>query len=104
MTKVTRLFDLLDVYKNEFSSLPNALNCRKDGAWISYSAQDYINYSNEISLGLLSMGIEPGVRVATIMLSCPEWNFFDMGLLQVGAVQDPDLSDCQRGNLPIYPE
>ncbi len=72
--------------------MPNALNCRKDGAWISYSAQDYINYSNEISLGLLSMGIEPGVRVATIMLSCPEWNFFDMGLLQVGAVQ-----------VPIYP-
>ena len=92
MTKVTRLFDLLEVYKEEFSSLPNAFNCKKDGAWISYSALDYINYSNEISLGLLSMGVEPGVRVATIMLNCPEWNFFDMGLLQVGAVQ-----------IPIYP-
>jgi long-chain acyl-CoA synthetase len=92
MTIVRRLFDLLDVYKNEFSSLPNALNCRKDGRWLSYSAQDYINYSNEISLGLLAMGIEPGVKVATIMLNCPEWNFFDMGLLQVGAVQ-----------IPIYP-
>jgi long-chain acyl-CoA synthetase len=92
MTNVTRLFDLLEVYKEEFSSLPDALNCRKDGAWISYSAQDYINYSNEISLGLLAMGIEPGVKVATIMLNCPEWNFFDMGLLQVGAVQ-----------IPIYP-
>ena len=92
MTKVTRLFDLLEVYKEEFSSLPNAFNCKKNGAWISYSALDYINYSNEISLGLLSMGVEPGVRVATIMLNCPEWNFFDMGLLQVGAVQ-----------IPIYP-
>ncbi len=92
MTKVTRLFDLLEVYKEEFSYLPNALNYRKDGKWISYSTQDYINYSNNISLGLLSMGIEPGVRVATIMLNCPEWNFFDMGLLQVGAVQ-----------IPIYP-
>jgi long-chain acyl-CoA synthetase len=92
MKKVTRLFDLLDVYKDEFSSLSNAFNYRKDGTWISYSAQDYITYSNEISLGLLSMGIEPGVRVGTIMLNCPEWNFFDMGLLQVGAVQ-----------IPIYP-
>jgi long-chain acyl-CoA synthetase len=92
MTKVTRLFDLLEIYKEEFTSLPNAFNCKKDGAWISYSALDYINYSNEISLGLLSMGVEPGVRVATIMLNCPEWNFFDMGLLQVGAVQ-----------IPIYP-
>jgi long-chain acyl-CoA synthetase len=92
MTKVTRLFDLLEVYKEEFSYLPNALNYRKDGKWISYSTQDYINYSNNISLGLLSMGIEPGAKVATIMLNCPEWNFFDMGLLQVGAVQ-----------VPIYP-
>jgi len=55
MTKVTRLFDLLEIYKEEFTSLPNAFNCKKDGAWISYSALDYINYSNEISLGLLSM-------------------------------------------------
>ena len=92
MNAVTRIFDLLDGYRNEFSSLSNALNCWKNGAWISYSAQDYINYSNEISLGLLSMGIKPGVKVGTIMLNCPEWNFFDMGLLQVGVVQ-----------IPIYP-
>jgi long-chain acyl-CoA synthetase len=92
MKTVTRLFDLLELYKEEFSSLKNAFNCRKDGKWISYSAQDYLNYSNEISLGFLSMGIEPGVRIGTIMLNCPEWNFFDMGLLQVGAVQ-----------IPIYP-
>ena len=92
MNGVTRIFDLLDGYRNEFSSLSNALNCWKNGAWISYSAQDYINYSNEISLGLISMGIKPGVKVGTIMLNCPEWNFFDMGLLQVGVVQ-----------IPIYP-
>jgi len=92
MKNVTRLFDLLDVYRDEFASLENAFNYRKDGKWMSYSTQDYITNSNEISLGLLSMGIEPGVRVGTIMLNCPEWNFFDMGLLQVGAVQ-----------IPIYP-
>jgi long-chain acyl-CoA synthetase len=92
MKKVTRLFDLLDVYKEKYPSLPNALNYKKDGTWIGYSAQDYINYSNEISLGLLSMGLGQGVRVGTIMMNCPEWNFFDMGLLQIGAIQ-----------IPIYP-
>jgi len=92
MKKVTRLFDLLELYKDEFSSLTNAFNYRKDGTWISYSARDYITYSNEISLGLLSMGVAPGVKVGTILLNCPEWNFFDMGLLQIGAVQ-----------IPIYP-
>jgi len=92
MKNVTRLFDLLECYKDEFSSLENAFNYRKDGNWISYSAHDYVTYSNEISLGLLSMGVTPGVRIGTIMLNCPEWNFFDMGLLQIGAVQ-----------IPIYP-
>jgi len=92
MKKVTRLFDLLELYKDEFSSLTNAFNYRKDGTWISYSARDYITYSNEISLGLLSMGVAPGVKVGTILLNCPEWNFFDMGLLQISAVQ-----------IPIYP-
>ncbi len=92
MTKATRLFDLLELYKDKFSSLPNALNYRKNGTWVSYSAGDYITYSNEISLGLLSMGVASGDRVGTIMVNCPEWNFFDMGLLQIGAVQ-----------IPIYP-
>ena len=92
MQIVTRLFDLLDAYKGEFSSLSNALNYKKDGKWIGYSSSDYVNYSNEISLGLLSLGITAGVRVGTILLNCPQWNFFDIGLLQIGAVQ-----------VPIYP-
>lgn len=92
MKKVTRLFDLLDAYRGEFSSQTDALNYREDGRWISYSASDYINYSNEISLGLLELGVKQGVRVGTILLNGPEWNFFDMGLLQIGGVQ-----------IPVYP-
>jgi long-chain acyl-CoA synthetase len=92
MKMITRLFDLLELYKDEFSSLENAFNYRKEGKWFSYSAADYVRYSNEISLGLLSLGVTPGMKIGTILLNCPEWNFFDMGLLQVGAVQ-----------VPIYP-
>jgi long-chain acyl-CoA synthetase len=92
MKEVTRLFDLLDDYRGKFATLTSALNYRRNGIWVSYSALDYINCSNEISLGLLSMGVKQGVRVGTILLNCPEWNFFDMGLLQIGAVQ-----------IPIYP-
>jgi long-chain acyl-CoA synthetase len=92
MQEVTRLFDLLEGYKGEFASLQKALNFRREGRWINYSASDYVNCSNEISLGFLALGVTPGMKVGTIMLNCPEWNFFDMGLLQVGAVQ-----------VPIYP-
>jgi long-chain acyl-CoA synthetase len=92
MKNITRLFDLLDLYKEEFSSLEAAFCCKAEGQWIRYSALDYVRISNEISQGLLAMGVKPGITVGTIMLNCPEWNFLDMGLLQVGAVQ-----------VPIYP-
>jgi long-chain acyl-CoA synthetase len=89
---VTRLFDLLDVYRDKYPSKADALFKRKAGKWHSYSSTDYIGYSKAISLGLLSLGVGKGVRIATIMINCPEWNFFDMGIMQIGAVQ-----------VPIYP-
>ncbi len=89
---VTRLFDLLDVYRDKYPSKSDALLKRKAGKWHAYSSTDYIGYSKAISLGLLSLGVGKGVKVATIMLNSPEWNFFDMGIMQVGAVQ-----------VPIYP-
>lgn len=92
MQKITRLFDLLELYKNEFHSLINVFNVKKKGKWISYSASDYVEYSRRISLGLLSMEVKEGTRIATVMLNCPEWNFFDMGIMMAGAVQ-----------IPIYP-
>ncbi|MCK9421196.1 MAG: long-chain fatty acid--CoA ligase [Bacteroidales bacterium] len=92
MLKITRLFDLLELYRNEFKSLTNVFNVKKEGKWISYSASDYCEYSRLISLGLLSMGVKEGTKIATVMLNCPEWNFFDMGIMQAGAVQ-----------VPIYP-
>ncbi len=92
MKKVTRLFDLLDVYRENYLSLENAFNYLENGVWKSYSSSDYISISNELSMGLLAMGVSRGTKIATVMVNSPEFNFFDMGLLQVGAVQ-----------VPIYP-
>ena len=92
MKPITRIFDLLELFKDEYSSVPDLFNVKKDGVWLHYSAEDYVNYSQWVSLGLLALGITRGTRIATLMVNCPEWNFFDMGILQVGAVQ-----------VPIYP-
>ena len=89
MEPIRRLFDILDLYANEYSSKADAFNYKKNGAWNKYSAGDYVSYSDQVSLGLLSLGIGKGDRIATIMTNSPEWNFFDMGILQVGAVQVP---------------
>ena len=92
MKSITRIFDLLELYKDEYNSINDLFNVKKNGEWVRYSANDYINYSQWISLGLLALGIKKGTRIATLMVNCPEWNFFDMGILQTGAIQ-----------VPIYP-
>ncbi len=89
MKQVTRLFDLLELYRDDYSSLRNAFNTIEQGTWKAYSAADYISFSDRISLGLLAMGVGRGTKVATVMVNCPEWNFFDMGLAQTGAIQVP---------------
>ncbi|MCX6282782.1 MAG: AMP-dependent synthetase/ligase [Bacteroidetes bacterium] len=95
---VTRLFDLLDVYRENYPSKANALLKRKAGKWLAYSSTDYINYSNTISLGLLSLGVSKGVKIATVLVNSPEWNFFDMGIMQIGAVQVPVYPTVSEDN------
>jgi long-chain acyl-CoA synthetase len=90
--KVERTFDLLDLYRNEYSSKKVALGGKGNGSWYTYSPQQYIEYTNTISWGLLSLGIKKGDKIATISVNRPEWNFFDLGIAQIGAV-----------HVPIYP-
>lgn len=92
MQDITRIFDLVDLYRDKYRSVGNLFNIKREGKWVSYSAADYVELTNLFSLGLLSLGVKPGCRVATIMNNCPEWNFCDMGILQIGAVA-----------VPIYP-
>jgi long-chain acyl-CoA synthetase len=90
--EVTRLFDLLPYYKKSFKLKDDALAGKDNGKWIKYSIDQYIEIANNISYGLLQLGIKPGDKIATISNNRPEWNFVDMGILQIGAV-----------HVPIYP-
>ena len=92
MTEITRLFDILELYRERFPSKQDVFLYKKERKWHAYSAADYISYSDGIALGFLSMGVQRGTRIGTIMYNCPEWNFFDMGIMMAGAIQ-----------IPIYP-
>jgi long-chain acyl-CoA synthetase len=92
MKEISRIFDLLELYGDEYRSKRDALCCKESGKWKSFSSSDYIDLANLISQGLLAMGVARGTRIATVMLNSPEWNFFDMGIMQAGAIQ-----------VPIYP-
>jgi long-chain acyl-CoA synthetase len=90
--EVTRLFDLLPYYKNNFKAKDDVLAGKENGKWIKYSIDQYIETAASISYGLLKLGVSPGDKIATISNNRPEWNFVDMGILQIGAV-----------HVPIYP-
>ena len=84
-----RIFDLLELYKGRYSYKEEAFSIKRNKQWINYSADDYIKYSNILSQAFLSLGITKGKHVATVLDNCPEWNFIDMGLQQIGAIQVP---------------
>ncbi len=90
--EITRTFDLLENYKTAYSGKKDALTGKEKGFWKKYTAADYVYYANNISYGLLSLGLKPGDKVATITNNRPEWNFVDMGLSQANIV-----------HVPIYP-
>ncbi len=88
---VTRTFDILEWYQNNFTK-DDALAGKVKGEWIKYSTQQYVEYSNNFSYGLLALGFKKGDKIATVSNNRPEWNFVDMGMAQIGIV-----------HIPIYP-
>ena len=90
--EVTRLFDF-PYYQLEKYNLKNAFTSKTSGKWESISTQDYIDQANQISRGLIALGIKPNDKIAVISsTNRTEWNICDIGVLQTGAQ-----------NVPIYP-
>ncbi len=90
--EVKRIFDILDNLNEKYPDKADALACKKDGAWIKHSTKEYHQFANYVSYGLLKLGFNRGDKIATVSNNRPEWNFADMGMLQVGVV-----------HVPIYP-
>lgn len=83
--EVTRIFDLLDHAKQYFPC-DDMLCGKENGVWTPYSTDRYITLVNNLSYGLLHLGVEKGDRIASISNNRPEWNILDMAILQVGAI------------------
>lgn len=91
-TEITRLFDF-PYYQLETYNLKNAFSTKTNGKWESISSQEYVDLSNQLSRGLLKLGIKPNDKIAIISTTNrTEWNIFDIAALQLGAQ-----------TVPIYP-
>ncbi len=95
-----RIFDLFDRFKANPETIGKfRIGHKVSGKWIEYSVDEYINISNNISYGLLSLGIRKGDKIATITNNRPEWNFMDMGMAQIGAIHVPIHSSLTTDEL-----
>ena len=94
--EITRTFDLLERYKQNFDK-PDALVSRKKGEWVKVSSRQYIEDAHLFSYGLLAMGFKKGDKIATISTNCPEWNIVDMGMAMAGIVHVPIFSTLCSG-------
>ena len=92
MTEVKRIFDLLPYMVEKYPDLKNAIVTKSNDEWIECSIQKYKEMADLISYGLLSLGVRKGDKIASISSSRTEWNWLDMGIMQIGAV-----------HVPIYP-
>jgi len=86
--KITRIFDLLERYKNKFDKT-DAFVSKKDGKWIKVSSEEYYENAHLFSYGLMALGFKKGDKIASISSNRPEWNIVDMGMLMLGVVHVP---------------
>jgi long-chain acyl-CoA synthetase len=85
---------LVDLYERvaRLHPKPNTLNYKRDGAWHSFSSQQMIEHAHHTALGLYSLGIRKGDRVALLSDSRVEWVLADQGCIFAGAI-----------TVPVYP-
>ncbi|HVF66663.1 MAG TPA: long-chain fatty acid--CoA ligase [Pyrinomonadaceae bacterium] len=69
----------------------DALCLKKDGLWLRIPGDAFIARVRAVALGLSSLGVRKGDRVALLSENRPDWSVVDLAILSLGAV-----------NVPIY--
>jgi len=85
---------LVEVYEQAVRNHRKAdtLNFKRDDRWQSMSGEEMLTRAHHVALGLYSLGVRKGDRVAILSESCVEWVLADQGCLFAGAI-----------TVPIYP-
>lgn len=89
MQQITRLFDC-PYYQEEQFPQQKCFVYKEENIWKSYSTQEFIQISNQVSRALLKLGVKPNDKIAIIVpVNQPKWHFIDIGVLQIGALDVP---------------
>ncbi|MBK6827316.1 MAG: long-chain fatty acid--CoA ligase [Chitinophagaceae bacterium] len=95
MTEPRRLFDCLQ-YHLDRKPLPDMLAGKAAGQWKKHSTEEVADTVNQLSAGLLALGIGPNDmtvegrdKVAVLSKNRPEWVMLDLAVQQIGALLTP---------------
>jgi long-chain acyl-CoA synthetase len=90
-----RLFDCIEHQLTNFPK-EDMLSAKENGQWKSYSTKEIAQNVNELSAGLLSLGLsandftpEGSDKIAIISANRPEWLIADMAAQQLGIIWVP---------------
>jgi long-chain acyl-CoA synthetase len=93
--EIKRLFDCIDYQLTNFPQ-DAMLAGKENGIWRKYSTQEVAQTTNELSAGLLSLGLsandftpEGSDKIAIISSNRPEWLIADMAIQQIGVIWVP---------------
>jgi len=88
MNDFTRLFEL-PYYQQAKYPQADCLNEKVNGQWKHYSTREVIDNMNLVSCALIASGINKGDVISIVSNNRSQWNFVDLGAMQVGAVVVP---------------
>ena len=66
-----------------------AIRYKRDDSWQDVNYVQLAEIVNEVGLGLIDLGIQPGDRVCILSNTRPDWSYADMGATSTGAVVVP---------------
>jgi long-chain acyl-CoA synthetase len=66
---------------------------------VDLSSRELFEQVRDLSLGLETLGVEPGDRVAILSDSCPDWTITDLATLTAGAVTVPVYATLPAGQV-----
>src|SRR5271170_3965228 len=66
-----------------------AVRYKRDGAWHDVTYAQMADIVQEIGLGLIDLGVQPGDRLCILANTRPYWSYVDMAATSAGAVVVP---------------
>lgn len=96
--EITRVFDILNLYPSTYKK-EDILCGKVNKQWKKYSSNELIEFTNNVSYGLLALGLKQGDKVAIISNNRPEWVFADYGCQQTHIVTVPIFPTISNNDL-----